>query len=83
MVTLIWSNRSYAILRHELANVGAANPGPKAIGMLTLDDPAIDWVSLTKGFGVEARRVENLASFIDVFRGALARRGPFLIEVAL
>ncbi|MFK5595489.1 acetolactate synthase large subunit [Methylobacterium sp. HMF5984] len=83
VVTLIWSNRSYAILRHELANVGAANPGPKAIGMLTLDDPAIDWVSLARGFGVEARRVENLADFIDVFRGALARRGPFLIEVAL
>ncbi|GJD44943.1 Putative acetolactate synthase large subunit IlvX [Methylobacterium cerastii] len=83
VVTLIWSNRSYAILRHELTNVGATNPGPKAIGMLTLDDPAIDWVSLAKGFGVEARRVENLADFVDVFRVSLGCRGPFLIEVAL
>ncbi|MFD0933803.1 acetolactate synthase large subunit, partial [Methylobacterium trifolii] len=83
VVTLIWSNRAYAILRGELANVGAHNPGPKAIGMLSLDDPAVDWPSLARGFGVEGRRVETLADFIDVFRHALSRRGPFLIEVAL
>jgi len=83
VVTLIWSNRAYAILRGELANVGARNPGPKALGMLSLDDPPVDWVSLARGYGVEARRVETLPAFIDVFRHALARPGPFLIEVAL
>lgn len=82
VVTLIWSNRSYAILRAELANVGA-NPGRKAIDMLTLDDPPIEWPSLARGYGVEGCRVETLAQFIDTFRQALARRGPFLIEVAL
>ena len=83
VVTLIWSNRSYAILRAELANVGALNPGPKAIGMLSLDDPAIDWVDLARGFGVEGRRVETLADFIAAFQHALAHPGPHLIEVAL
>ncbi len=83
VVTLIWSNRAYAILRGELANVGARNPGPKALGMLSLDDPPVDWVSLARGYGVEGRRVETLEAFTDVFRHALARRGPFLIEVAL
>ncbi|MCF4126016.1 acetolactate synthase large subunit [Methylobacterium sp. SyP6R] len=82
VVTLIWANRSYAILRHELTNVGA-NPGRKAIDMLTLDDPPIDWVSLARGYGVEGRRVETLAQFVDTLKGALGRRGPFLIEVAL
>ena len=82
VVTLIWANRSYAILRHELTNVGA-NPGRKAIDMLTLDDPPIDWVSLARGYGVEGRRVETLAQFVDTLKSALGRRGPFLIEVAL
>ena len=82
MLTLIWANRSYAILKAELANVGA-NPGRKALDMLTLDGPAIDWVSLAKGFGVEARRVEDLDSFLAAFRAGITRRGPFLIEVAL
>jgi acetolactate synthase-1/2/3 large subunit len=82
VLTLIWSNRSYAILKAELANVGA-NPGRKALDMLTLDGPAIDWVSLAKGFGVEARRVEDLDSFLTAFRAGITRRGPFLIEVTL
>ncbi len=82
VLTLIWSNRAYAILRHELAGVGA-NPGRKALDMLSLDDPAMDWVALAKGYGVEATRVETLEGLIDAMRAALPRRGPFLIEVAL
>ncbi|MDB5560543.1 MAG: thiamine pyrophosphate protein domain protein TPP-binding, partial [Enterovirga sp.] len=82
VLTLVWANRSYAILKAELANVGA-NPGRKALDMLTLDQPAIDWVSLAKGFGVEARRVEDLDSFLSAFRAGISRRGPFLIEVLL
>jgi acetolactate synthase-1/2/3 large subunit len=82
VLTLIWANRSYAILKAELANVGA-NPGRKALDMLTLDHPAIDWVSLARGFGVEARRVEDLDSFLAAFRAGISRRGPFLIEVTL
>jgi acetolactate synthase-1/2/3 large subunit len=82
VLTLIWANRSYAILKAELANVGA-NPGRKAIDMLTLDQPAIDWVNLARGFGVEARRVEDLDTFLSAFRAGIGRRGPFLIEVTL
>lgn len=82
VLTLIWANRSYAILRSELAAVGA-NPGRKALGMLSLDDPPIDWVSLARGYGVEARRVDDLDGFAAAVRAGLARRGPFLVEVAL
>jgi acetolactate synthase-1/2/3 large subunit len=83
VLTLVWANRSYAILRGELANVGAHNPGRKALDMLTLDDPPIDWVSLARGFGVEARRIDTLEGLIAGIRAGLARRGPFLVEVAL
>jgi hypothetical protein len=67
VLTLIWANRSYAVLKAELANVGA-NPGRKALDMLSLDRPAIDWVSLARGFGVEARRVDDLDSFLAAFQ---------------
>jgi acetolactate synthase-1/2/3 large subunit len=53
VTTLIMNNRSYAILRGELANVGAQNVGPKAIDMLSLDRPDIDWVPLARAMGVE------------------------------
>jgi len=80
---VVFANRSYAILRGELANVGAANPGPRAIDMLTLDRPAPDWVALAKGHGVAAERVDDMGAFIRVFRAALREKGPRLIELVL
>ena len=83
VLTLIWSNRTYQILRGELANVGAKNPGPKAMQMLSLADPDLDWPSLAKGMGVEATRVDTIDDLISTFRSAVGRRGPYLIEVCL
>ena len=80
---LIWANHAYAILRHELANVGAKNPGPKALEMVSLGNPELDWVSLAKGMGVEGRRVETVDELVRAFRAGIAVRGPFLIEVVL
>jgi acetolactate synthase-1/2/3 large subunit len=83
VLTVVWANRSYAILRHELTNVGAKNPGRKALDMLSLDNPTLDWVSLAKGMGVEAVRVETIDAFAKAFRGGCNQRGPFLIEVVI
>jgi acetolactate synthase-1/2/3 large subunit len=83
VLTLIWSNRAYAILRGELMNVGAENPGRKAHDMLSLDNPAIDWVSLSKGLGVEAVRATTVDELVKAMKAGLKRSGPFLVEVVL
>jgi acetolactate synthase-1/2/3 large subunit len=83
VLTAIWANRSYAILRNELANVGAENPGPKALDILNLSNPVIEWTRLANGLGVEARRPETVDDFVKAFQVGLAARGPFLIEVVL
>ncbi len=83
IVTLVFANRTYAILRHELTNVGAANVGRKALDMLDLDRPDLDWVSLARGMGVAGTRVETMEDFNKSFADALATRGPYVIEVAL
>jgi acetolactate synthase I/II/III large subunit len=83
VVTLIWANRAYAILRHELANVGVSIPGLKALDMVSLGNPDLDWVSLAKGMGVEARRVDTIDELVLAFRAGVAVRGPFLIEGVL
>jgi acetolactate synthase-1/2/3 large subunit len=51
--------------------------------MLTLDQPALDWVPMAKGLGVEAGRATTVEEFVRLFEGALSRRGPFLIEAIL
>ena len=83
ILTIIWANRAYRILRNELANVGAENPGRKAHDMLSLDNPALDWVSLAKGMGVDATRVTTSADFAKAMKAGIAHQGPYLIEVVI
>jgi acetolactate synthase-1/2/3 large subunit len=80
VTTVLLSNRKYAILLGELANVGA-NPGRVALDMLDLGNPDIDWRELARGFGVEAARAESMAEFNDLFAVANRSDGPFLIEL--
>jgi acetolactate synthase-1/2/3 large subunit len=83
VVTVVFANRRYAILHGELQAVGAGEPGRNARRMLDLDEPAIDWVHLAQGMGVEAARADDTARFNDLLRSAIARRGPFLIEARI
>jgi acetolactate synthase-1/2/3 large subunit len=79
VINVVFANRVYKILHGELLNVGA-QPGPAAHELFDLAPPEIDWVALAGSLGVEAKRVENLEGFADVFKAACGRRGPFLIE---
>jgi acetolactate synthase-1/2/3 large subunit len=83
VTTLVFSNRSYAILRGELANVGAGNPGRKALDMLDLGHPDLDWVGLARAMGVPGARVDTMAAFNRRLAEGIAAPGPFLVEVVL
>ena len=83
VVTVIFANRRYNILHNELQMVGAGEPGRNARRMLDLVEPALDWVHLAMGLGVEAARANDAAQFNDLLRHAVARRGPFLIEAVI
>ncbi|MBK6707654.1 MAG: acetolactate synthase large subunit [Sphingomonadales bacterium] len=83
VITIILNNGSYAILNIELMRVGVQNPGPKALSMLDLRNPALNWVSISEGMGVPAVRVETAEDFKAALEEALAHKGPRLIEVIL
>lgn len=80
IVSIILANRAYAVLRHELHNVGVCNPGRKALDMTSLSDPDIDWCSLAKGMGVPAGVAATVEEFDALLARAMEGRGPFLIE---
>ncbi len=83
VVTIVFANRRYKILHGELKSVGAGTAGENARRMLDLDDPALDWVKLANGMGVDAARAETCESFYDLLAAALSRKGPFLIKAVL
>ena len=79
VINVVFANRVYKILHGELLAVGA-QPGLASNELFDLSRPELDWISLAKGMGVEAARVDSLEDFADVFGAACATTGPFLIE---
>ncbi len=83
VTTVLFSNRKYAILQVEFMRVGAVNPGRKAMDMMELTRPDLDWVSMAQGMGIEAVRADSADAFNRVLAAALANPGPNLIEAVL
>lgn len=83
IVTIIMKNNSYGILNIELGRVGVNEPGPKALSLLDLSNPQLDWVSISQGMGVNATRAETTEQFQDALSAALEGGGPHLIEAVL
>jgi acetolactate synthase-1/2/3 large subunit len=83
ITTIVFANRKYQILLGEFNGVGAGEPGQRALDMLNLDRPALDWVSLAKGMGVPARSVTTADDFNKALADAMAEKGPKLIEVVM
>jgi acetolactate synthase I/II/III large subunit len=80
VTTVIFNNRSYAILNLELSRVGTDNPGPKALSMLDIANPDLDFTALAKGMGVDASRATTAEELTTQLERALATPGPCLVE---
>jgi len=78
---LIFANRAYQILKAEIAAI--CNPGPRALDMLEIGRPDLDWCALAKGMGVPATRAETLEQLARAMQDGIASRAPNLIEVLL
>ncbi|MGD1111338.1 MAG: acetolactate synthase large subunit [Mycobacterium sp.] len=84
VTTVLYDNSAYDILRIELQRVGAGSaPGPKALNLLDLSHPTMDFVKISEGMGVPARRVSTAEEFAEALRAAFAEPGPHLIDAVV
>ena len=83
VTTVIFNNRSYAILNLELQRVGAEAAGGRAADLFDLSRPNLDFVAIARGMGVGASRAETADDFTAQLERALADPGPHLIEAVL
>ena len=83
VVVLIAANHRYAILQNELRRYGITEFGPQSLALTELSNPKVDWLALSKGYGVAAVRVETNAELVRELAAACAAKEPRLIEMAL
>ena len=83
VTNVIFANRAYSVLKREFSNLGIGSPGPRALDLLEIGRPDLDWVSLSRGMGVPAQRIHSLEEFARALRDGFAAAGPTLIEIPL
>ncbi|MBN3752074.1 acetolactate synthase large subunit [Paraburkholderia sp. Tr-20389] len=83
VTTIVFANNSYAILKAEYANMGAGTPGERALSMIDIDKPRIDWLAMAKSMGVPGIAVETAEDFHKAMVDSTREPGPCLIEVRL
>ncbi|MFK8052563.1 MAG: acetolactate synthase large subunit [Woeseiaceae bacterium] len=83
VTVVLVNNSSYAILNIELARVGVSDPGPKALSLLDLSQPNLDWCALSEGMGVPAEHATTIETFDQALERALACKGPRLIDAVI
>ncbi|MGH4030761.1 acetolactate synthase large subunit [Actinomycetota bacterium Odt1-20B] len=80
VTTVVFDNRSYAVLNLELQMVGAGVGGARARELLDLSRPELDFVALARGMGVPAERATTAEEFARLLERGLAEPGPFLVD---
>ena len=83
VTTIIFANHSYNILKAEYANMDIGPPGPRALSMIDIDKPRIDWVAMGTSMGVPSLRVTTAEDFTKAMVDSVNEPGPRLIEVLL
>ena len=63
--------------------MGAWNPGRRALDMLDLGHPDLDWVGLARAMAVPGGKVTTMEAFNERFAEGIASPGPYLAEVVL
>lgn len=83
IVTVVFANHTYEILKGEYRNVGAGHLGKRALDMLEIGRPQLDWLALAKAQGVPATRARNLGELAVQLQQSFSQQGPQLIEVVI
>ncbi|MGH9738285.1 MAG: acetolactate synthase large subunit [Candidatus Acidiferrales bacterium] len=83
VVTVVFANRAYGVLKREYSNLGIGEAGQRAKALFNIGEPDLDWVALAHGMGVPGTRVTSLEEFAAALTRGFKGEGPSLIEVPL
>jgi benzoylformate decarboxylase len=81
VVWVILNNTSYRILKQRIVALrGLAEQADNFVGM-ELNNPAVDFISLARSFGIEAERAKTVKDATDLIAKGLKSGAPILFDV--
>jgi acetolactate synthase-1/2/3 large subunit len=80
VTTVIFANNSYNILNVEYGRLGVTDVGDIASSLFDIGNPAIDWVSIGKGFGVPGGKANTSEELCKLLEKSYETPGPFIIQ---
>ncbi len=80
---VVANNAQYKILKISASVMGLTHVPRADYHGMDLDDPAVDFVGLARSLGVEAHRVFEPDTLMDMIVGSFGRREPLLLEVPI
>lgn len=83
VTVLICSNKRYGVLKGGLGKMGVTSIGPNLSRLLDLNNPDINWMDISRGFGVPSVSVSNTHELEKELKRSLAEPGPHLIEMVI
>jgi benzoylformate decarboxylase len=83
VVYIIANNTSYMILKGGLLTINGPSAKAGKFPGMDLDEPAVDFVSVAQGFGIEAIRVDQAHEVRPALETAFAKRRPILLDVRI
>ncbi len=80
---LVLNNRQYQVLMTGSQGLNLEHAVRNEFLGLDLSTPAIDYLSLARGYGVESERIDNLDALVEALKISLHGDKPRLIEVPI
>ena len=85
IVFIIWANREYRVLKHNLDiyRTRYDSASNKPYPHMDLEHPIVDFVSIAKGHGVDAKKIEDPNEIGPAIAKALSSRSATLLEIVI
>ncbi|MEH6947629.1 thiamine pyrophosphate-binding protein [Bacillus sp. JJ634] len=83
VVFVIMNNQSYMILKGGILNIDGESAKQNVFPGMDLNEPAVDFVSVAKGFGIDSIRIEKPEELQPAFGKAFNEKKPILLDVLI
>lgn len=83
VIFVIMNNQSYMILKGGILSINGESAKHNVFPGMDLNEPAVNFVQIAEGFGIEALRIEKPEQIKPAFEKAFKERKPILLDVLI